>query len=92
MRALRSAVRAATAALSSARLKKRVLRNRASTQRGRDRAKVAELRSRGAVLYPEDLGIDRRDANRSLLAARSIKGLVRWSGGLYRPPTRFRNW
>jgi len=27
-----------------------------------------------------------------LLAARSIKDLVRWSGGLYEPPSRFRNW
>ena len=28
----------------------------------------------------------------SLLAARSIKDLVRWSGGLYRPPSQFSNW
>jgi len=27
-----------------------------------------------------------------LLAARSIKDLVRASGGLYQPPKRFRNW
>jgi malonate decarboxylase alpha subunit len=32
------------------------------------------------------------DADRSLLAARSIKDLVQWSGGLYEPPSRFRNW
>ena len=60
--------------------------------RARDRALISELRQRGAVQYPEDLGIDRREANRSLLAARSIKDLVQWSGGLYRPPARFRNW
>jgi malonate decarboxylase alpha subunit len=27
-----------------------------------------------------------------MLAARSIKDLVRWSGGLYAPPSQFRNW
>jgi malonate decarboxylase alpha subunit len=27
-----------------------------------------------------------------VLAARSIKDLVRWSGGLYAPPSKFRNW
>jgi malonate decarboxylase alpha subunit len=41
---------------------------------------------------PEDLGISVRDASRDLLAARSVKDLVRWSGGLYDPPKRFRNW
>jgi len=58
----------------------------------RDRAKVAELRARGVIQRPEDLGIARRDATRDLLAARSIKDLVRISGGLYDPPSRFRNW
>ena len=29
---------------------------------------------------------------RNLLAARSMRDLVRASGGLYRPPRRFRNW
>jgi malonate decarboxylase alpha subunit len=53
---------------------------------------VAELRSKGIVAYPEDLGVLRSDANRSLLAARTMKDLVTWSGGLYKPPTRFRNW
>lgn len=60
--------------------------------RGRDRAKVEALRSRGIVRRPEDLGIAPLDADRSLLAARSIKDLVHWSGGLYDPPPRFRNW
>ena len=38
------------------------------------------------------LGIDPLDANRNMLAARSIKDLMLASGGLYRPPSRFRNW
>jgi malonate decarboxylase alpha subunit len=59
---------------------------------GRDKAVVARLRAKGAVAYPEDLGVDKRLATRGLLAARSIKDLVRWSGGLYNPPARFRNW
>jgi malonate decarboxylase alpha subunit len=58
----------------------------------RDERIVADLRRRGIVQRPEDLGIDARDATRSLLAARSIKDLVRWSGDLYRPPRRFRHW
>ncbi len=58
----------------------------------RDKAMVENLRDRGIVRRPEDLGIDPRQANRDLLAARSVKDLVRWSGGLYAPPSRFRNW
>ncbi|HYD61561.1 MAG TPA: malonate decarboxylase subunit alpha [Noviherbaspirillum sp.] len=58
----------------------------------RDKVVVDNLRDRGAILRAEDLGIDPRHANRDLLAARSIKDLVRWSGGLYSPPSRFRNW
>ncbi|MBS0356738.1 MAG: malonate decarboxylase subunit alpha [Proteobacteria bacterium] len=58
----------------------------------RDRQMVEELRQRGVIRRAEDLGIDSRRANRDLLAARSIKDLVRWSGGLYAPPARFRNW
>ncbi len=60
--------------------------------RGRDRAKVEELRARGIIRRPEDLGIEPLDADRALLAAKSIKDLVHWSGGLYEPPARFRNW
>jgi malonate decarboxylase alpha subunit len=60
--------------------------------RGRDKKMVQRLRERGAVRFPEDIGIDPLDAHRSLLAARSIEDLVHWSGGLYRPPARFRNW
>ena len=58
----------------------------------RDRRVVDELRKRGVIRRPEDLGIDKRLATRDLLAARSIKDLVRASGGLYDPPRRFRNW
>ncbi len=59
---------------------------------GRDRAMVENLRDRGIIRRPEDLGIRTRDASRDLLAARSVKDLVRWSAGLYNPPKRFRNW
>ena len=60
--------------------------------RERDAAMVQRLRERGVIRRPEDLGIDVLDADRRLLAARSIKDLVRWSGGLYAPPSKFRNW
>lgn len=60
--------------------------------RGRDRKLVQSLRERGVIRRPEDLGIDPLDADRSMLAAHSIKDLVRWSGGLYAPPSQFRNW
>ncbi|WP_085317190.1 malonate decarboxylase subunit alpha [Derxia lacustris] len=58
----------------------------------RDRQAVENLRDRGVIRRPEDLGIDIRRANRDLLAARSIKDLVHASGGLYDPPKKFRNW
>lgn len=58
----------------------------------RDQAMVENLRDRGIIRRAEDLGIDPRLATRDLLAARSVKDLVRWSGGLYAPPSRFRNW
>jgi len=60
--------------------------------RGRDVKAVQHLRERGVIRRPEDLGIDPLDADRSMLAARSIKDLVHWSGGLYAPPSQFRNW
>jgi malonate decarboxylase alpha subunit len=53
---------------------------------------VENLRDRGVIRRPADLGIDARDATRNLLAARSMRDLVRASGGLYQPPKRFRNW
>ena len=58
----------------------------------RDRRAVAALRARGVIHRAEDLGIDPRAASRDLLAARSIKDLVRASAGLYKPPKQFRNW
>ena len=59
---------------------------------GADTAETKELRRKGIVKTPEDLGIDISRANRSLLAAKSVRDLVRISGGLYNPPVRFRNW
>jgi malonate decarboxylase alpha subunit len=55
-------------------------------------SETAALRKKGVVAYPEDLGVHRLEAKRSLLAARSIEDLVAWSGGLYNPPSRFRSW
>ena len=55
-------------------------------------AETAALRKRGIVAYPEDIGVHRLQANRSLLAARSMEDLVAWSGGLYMPPPRFKSW
>ena len=57
-----------------------------------DPARSAALRARGIVAYPEDVGVRRLQASRSLLAARSIDDLVAWSDGLYVPPPRFRCW
>lgn len=59
---------------------------------GVDAKRVAELRREGKVVFPEDMGIRRTDAARSLLAAGSISDLVEWSGGLYNPPAKFRSW
>ena len=59
---------------------------------GRDRRMVENLRDRGIIQRAEDIGIDKRDATRDLLAAKNMKDLVRASGGLYAPPKRFRNW
>lgn len=53
---------------------------------------LADLRAKGIVKLPEDLGIKRSDAKRSLLAAQTIDDLVEWSDGLYEPPMKFRSW
>lgn len=58
----------------------------------RSKADTLSLRERGIVRLPEDIGVDTRKANRGLLAAQEIKDLVRWSGGLYDPPTKFIDW
>ncbi|UXN58481.1 malonate decarboxylase subunit alpha [Phyllobacterium zundukense] len=60
--------------------------------RARDLNLVKQLRERRVICRPEDLDIDPLDADRNMLAARSMKDLVHWSGGLYAPPTQFRNW
>lgn len=59
---------------------------------GRDKRMVENLRDRGVVRRPQDMGLDPREATRNLLAARSMRDLVRASSGLYQPPKRFRNW
>ena len=58
----------------------------------RDHEQVKALRARGIIQRPEDMGIDASKATRDLLAAKSIKDLVKWSNGTYAPPSRFRNW
>ncbi len=60
--------------------------------RGRDAKMVERLRERRVIQRPEDLGIDPLDADRNLLAAKSVKDLMLASGGLYQPPSKFRNW
>jgi len=60
--------------------------------RARDKRMVENLRDRGVIKRASDMGINPRYATRDLLAAKSIKDLVRWSGGLYNPPSKFRNW
>ena len=57
-----------------------------------DPRQTASFRERGLVAFPEDLGVDRSEATRSLLAAKSMADLVTWSGGLYNPPAKFRSW
>lgn len=51
-----------------------------------------KLRREGLIALPEDLGIRRTDAKRSLLAAKNVEELVEWSEGLYEPPAKFRSW
>jgi malonate decarboxylase alpha subunit len=58
--------------------------------RAADPQRTASLRERGIVAYPEDLGVPRSMAQRSLLAAQSIDEIIDWSGGLYRPPDHVR--
>lgn len=54
--------------------------------------KVKNLRDKGVVSFPYDLGIRHTEAKRSLLAAKNIEDLVSWSDGLYKPPAKFKNW
>ena len=55
-----------------------------------NKEEINRLRKEGIVAYPEDLGIRRTDAKRSLLAAKSIEELVAYSDNLYEPPAKFR--
>jgi malonate decarboxylase alpha subunit len=57
-----------------------------------DPKQTARMRREGLIALPEDIGVQRAQATRSLLAAKSIGELVDWSGGLYDPPARFRSW
>jgi malonate decarboxylase alpha subunit len=57
-----------------------------------DSSRTAKLRRDGLIAFPQDLGVRPLDATRSLLAAKSIEDLVVWSGGLYKPPARFKSW
>ena len=57
-----------------------------------DPDQTKKLRERGIIKTPEDLDIDISKANRSMLAAKNVHDLVKWSQGLYTPPARFRNW
>lgn len=57
-----------------------------------DPEETRALRADGIVKTSEDLGIDPARANRSLLAAKNVRDLVKWSGGLYQPPGKFKNW
>jgi len=59
---------------------------------GAKAAETKRLREKGIVKTPADLGIDESRANRELLAAKSVRDLVRCSQGLYNPPARFHNW
>jgi malonate decarboxylase alpha subunit len=60
--------------------------------RARDKKAVEKLRERKIIQRPEDLGINPLDVHRSMLAAQSVKDLMNWSGNLYDPPAKFRNW
>jgi malonate decarboxylase alpha subunit len=57
-----------------------------------DPKNTERMRREGLIALPEDIGVHRAEATRSLLAAKSIPDLVDWSGGLYDPPAKFRSW
>jgi malonate decarboxylase alpha subunit len=57
-----------------------------------DPKETERMRREGLIALPEDIGVHRAEATRSLLAAKSIPDLVDWSGGLYDPPAKFRSW
>lgn len=53
---------------------------------------IKEFRAAGKVKFPEDLGIDPSEATRERLAAKNMKEITEWSGGLYKAPAKFKNW
>jgi malonate decarboxylase alpha subunit len=57
-----------------------------------DPKETERMRREGLIALPEDIGVHRAEATRSLLAAKSIADLVDWSDGLYEPPAKFRSW
>jgi malonate decarboxylase alpha subunit len=57
--------------------------------RAQSQTMTDDLRHRGIVMRPSDLGIDAKDATRDLLSAQTIDDLVVCSGGLYVPPPKF---
>lgn len=57
-----------------------------------DPKETQKLREIGVIRTPGDLEINIAQANRSMLAAKSVHDLVVWSKGLYNPPAKFRNW
>lgn len=61
-----------------------------SVGRSVDEVTVNKLRTAGIVKTPEDLKIDPKKANRSLLAAQTLDDLVKISGGLYNIPDAFK--
>lgn len=52
-------------------------------------SETRDLRKRGVVQYPADLGIHPSDARAERLAARNMTDLVAQSGGRYEPPPTF---
>lgn len=57
-----------------------------------DPKQTKQLRDKGIFKTPDDLGVDVTRANRSMLAAKNVRDLVKCSKGLYNPPARFHNW
>ena len=57
-----------------------------------DPKSTERMRREGLIALPEDMGVERNEASRSLLAAKSVADLVEWSDGLYDPPAKFRSW
>lgn len=57
-----------------------------------DPRETLKLRELGIIKTPEDLSINIIQADRSMLAAESIRDIVKWSHGLYQPPKQFRTW